>query len=89
MLVENVDYELIPVENDEHWQIRIKRGEFIETVFQFGKLKVENEYLHFDYNLIYSPIDELTEQNESLQNVVKDILFSVMESAIGSENAEG
>lgn len=89
MLVENVDYELIPVENDEHWQIRIKKGEFIETVFQFGKLKVENEYLHFDYNLIYSPIDELTEQNESLQNVVKDILFSVMESAIGSENAEG
>lgn len=85
MLVENVDYELIPVENDEHWQIRIKRGEFIETVFQFGKLKVENEYLHFDYNLIYSPIDELTEQNESLQNVVKDILFSVMESAIGDE----
>lgn len=85
MLVENVDYELIPVENDEHWQIRIKKGEFIETVFQFGKLKVENEYLHFDYNLIYSPIDELTEQNESLQNVVKDILFSVMESAIGDE----
>lgn len=89
MLVENIDYELIPVENDEHWQIRIKKGEFIETIFQFGKLKVENEYLHFDYNLIYSPIDELTEQNKSLQNVVKDILFSVMESAIGNENAEG
>ena len=36
---ENVDYELIPVENEEHWQIRIKTGEYIETVFQFIPFK--------------------------------------------------
>ena len=45
---ENVDYELIPVENEEHWQIRIKTGEYIETVFEFGKLKiVDEEYMNF------------------------------------------
>ena len=59
---ENIDYELIPVENEDHWQIRIKTGEYIETVFQFGKLKVVNEeYMNFSYDLIYSPIEDLNE----------------------------
>ena len=31
MLKENVDYEMIPGD-DDHWWIRIKDGEFIETV---------------------------------------------------------
>lgn len=79
---ENVDYELIPVENQEHWQIRIKTGTYIETVFEFGKLKiVDEEYMNFSYELIYSPIEELNEEDTDFQYVVKEILISVMESA--------
>lgn len=79
---ENVDYELIPVENQEHWQIRIKTGAYIETVFEFGKLKiVDEEYMNFSYELIYSPIEELNEEDTDFQYVVKEILMSVMESA--------
>jgi hypothetical protein len=82
---ENVDYELVPIEDNDHWQIRIKTGDYIETMFQFGKLKViDEEYMHFSYELIYSPIDGLDEEDPGLQEVVKEILISVMESAIGN-----
>jgi|TARA_A200000159_G_C7299985_1_gene329637 hypothetical protein len=82
---ENVDYELIPVENEEHWQIRIKTGEYIETVFEFGKLKiVDEEYMNFSYDLIYTPIEDLNEENTDFQYVVKEILMSVMESAMST-----
>ena len=81
---ENIDYELIPVEDDDHWQIRIKSGDYIETMFSFGKLKVvDEEYMQFSYDLIYSPIEGLEEEDLGLQEVVKQILVSVMESAIG------
>jgi len=84
---ENVDYELIPVENQEHWQIRITKGKYIETVFEFGKLKiVDEEYMNFSYQLIYSPIDELDEEDSDFQYVVKEILMSVMESAASTES---
>lgn len=82
-MIENVDYELIPVEDKDHWQIRIKSGDYIETVFQFGKLKVvDEEHLQFSYDLIYSPIDGLEEEDFGLQEVVKEVLISVMESVI-------
>lgn len=82
---ENVDYELVPIEDDDHWQIRIKSGDYIETMFQFGKLKVvDEEYINFSYDLIYSPIDGLDEEDAGLQEVVKEILISVIESAIGN-----
>ena len=38
---ENVNYQLVPDDNDnanDTWKIRILEGEYIETVFQFGAL---------------------------------------------------
>ena len=40
MFEENVQYELTPGD-DEHWHIRIKEGEFIESVISFGKITME------------------------------------------------
>ena len=81
---ENIDYELIPTEDDDHWNIRIKQGDFIESVIRFGSLKMsEDDYLHFDYDLIYSPIEDLKEDSQELQEVVKEILVSILESAMG------
>jgi len=81
---ENIDYELVPLDDDDHWQIRIKTGDFIETMFSFGKLQVvDEEYLNFSYDLIYSPIDGLDEEDPALQEIVKKILISVMDSALG------
>ena len=86
-MIENVDYELIPVEDKDNWHVRVKTGEYIETVFQFGALKVEEggEYMNFSYDLVYSPIEGLKEDDLDLQQVVKEILISVLESAVGQQ----
>ena len=77
---ENVDYELIPTEN-EFWQIRILSGHFVETVIQYGTLKVVDDHLKFNFDIISSPIVDLDKENKGLQSVAKDILFSLLEDA--------
>lgn len=81
---ENIDYELIPVEDQDHWNVRIKTGEFIETVFNFGAIKVsdDGEYLNFNYDLVYSPVEGITEDNLELQETVKSILMTVLENSL-------
>ena len=79
MLEENKDYELIPG-NDEHWHIRIKTGEYIESVISFGSIKVNEESLemNFDFTLHYSPDDDLSVDNVDLQKYAGKILESVL-----------
>lgn len=78
-MIENVDYELIP-DGEENWHVRVKTGDFIETVIQFGALKLQEdgEYMSFNYDLISSPIDDLKEDDLDLQLVVKEILISIL-----------
>ena len=90
MLKENVDYELIPSDDeDAAWCVRVLKGEFTETVFQFGAIRLNGEDLDdistqmtFNFELISSPIENLSEKNIPLQNHVGDILLSVLEDAI-------
>lgn len=84
-LIENVDYELIP-SDDDGWGIRILKGEFIETVFAFGSLKVDgtddDPKLNFDFGIIESPDADLDTENIDLQLHIGDILLAVLEAAI-------
>jgi hypothetical protein len=82
-MIENVDYQMIPVENQEYWNIRILTGEYVETIFNFGAVKINsrNESLHFNFNIISSPIDYLTNEDTGLQKCVSSILYSVLESS--------
>ena len=79
MFEENVQYELIPGDND-HWHIRIKEGEFIESVISFGKISIEEDspIVSFDLTLQSSPDEELTSNNEDLQKYAGKILESVI-----------
>ena len=81
MLEENKDYELIPG-NDEHWHIRIKNGEYIESVISFGSIKVNEDSLemNFDFTLHYSPDEDLSVDNVDLQKHAGRILESVLMS---------
>ena len=81
MLEENKDYELIPGD-DEHWHIRIKNGEYIESVISFGSIKVNEESMemNFDFSLHYSPDDDLSVDNVDLQKYAGKILESVLMS---------
>ena len=91
MLKENVDYELIPSDDpeDDAWSVRILKGDFVETVFQYGAIKLNGEDLDddstqmtFNFELKSSPIYDLSENNVELQKHVGDILLSVLEDAI-------
>ena len=79
MFEENKQYELIPGDND-HWYIRIKEGEFIESVFSFGELSIDNrsDVLKFNLTLHSSPDEELTVDNIELQRYAGKVLESVM-----------
>jgi len=79
MLEENKGYELIPG-NNEHWHIRIKTGEYIESVISFGSIKVNEESLemNFDFTLHYSPDDDLSVDDTDLQKYAGKILESVL-----------
>ncbi len=79
MFEENVQYELIPGDND-HWHIRIKEGEFIESVISFGKISMEEDspILSFDLTLESSPDEELISDNIDLQKYAGKILESII-----------
>lgn len=79
MYVENKEYELIPGDED-HWHIRIKEGEFIESVISFGHIKIDEkeDSLKFDFTLHSSPDPDLTPDNVDLQYVAGKILEGIM-----------
>jgi len=79
MFEENVQYELIPGDNN-HWHIRIKEGEFIESVISFGKISIEEDspIISFDLTLEYSPDEELISDNIDLQKYAGKILESII-----------
>ena len=79
MYLENKEYELIPGD-DDHWHIRIKEGEFIESVVSFGSIKMSevDDKLSFNFFLHSSPDPDLTVDNVELQRVMGKILESVL-----------
>ena len=79
MLIENEDYELIPGEG-EHWNIRIKKGNFIESVISFGEIKVDEkaDQLKFDFSLHFTPDPDLTLEDLHLQKYAGKILESIL-----------
>lgn len=90
-LSENVDYEFIPASNDpQSWSIRILTGDFLETVIEYGTIRLdgtdEDPLLSFDFKVISSPYEDLSSENEYLQDHVGEILLSIIETGI--ENKE-
>lgn len=88
---EGIDYELIPcddVGNEQAWDIRVLRGDFVETVIRFGNIRFneETDCLNFNFLVISSPDAELTEENVDLQEHATDILQSVLEDAITNDS---
>lgn len=87
---EEVDYELIPcddVGNEQAWDVRILRGDFIESVIRFGNLKVNEEQgcLNFNFLVVSSPDADVTEDNAELQEYAGVVLESILENAIAND----
>ena len=79
MFQENKEFELTPGD-DDHWHIRIKEGEFIESIISFGNIKIDEkeDSLKFDFTLHSSPDPDLTPDNTDLQWFAGKILESIM-----------
>jgi hypothetical protein len=86
ILLENKDYQFIPVNRDgkESWDIRILEGEFVETVFYFDKLQVaENgEHLKFNVHIVSTPNPDLNEDDQGLQEYVGMVLYNILENTV-------
>jgi hypothetical protein len=84
---EGIDYELIPVEyvgNEAAWDIRILRGEFIESVIRYGTIRFDGERdcLTFDFRVVDSPDPELSSENADLQDYAGRLLEDVLERGV-------
>ena len=92
ILVENKDYQFIPVnrEGQESWDIRILEGEFVETVFYFDKLQVsdDGEHMKFNFHIVATPNPDLTIDNEGLQQYVGMVLYNILENAIPKDSKQ-
>lgn len=82
---EGIHYELIPgnEDNDQSWDIRIKEGNFVESVIRFGNIGFDPDLdaLTFNFVLVSTPDEDLTEDNSDLQDFVGGILEDVLEKA--------
>ena len=92
-LSEGVDYELIPSTestNDQAWWIRFLRGPFVETVVQFGNVRVngKQEQIHFNFSIIESPIDNINSEDPELQDWCGSVLHDVLDKHIANDAVE-
>ena len=86
---EDIDYELIPcddVGNEQAWDVRILRGDFVDSDIRFGNLKVNEEQgcLNFNFIVVSSPDADVTEDNIELQEYAGVVLESILENAIAN-----
>ena len=90
---ENETYEMIPDDEGDAWHIRILDGTFVESVIQFGAIKIGeeagdgNHFINFDFQLISSPDPDVTVDNMDLQETAGDILHNIMVTSL--ENKDG
>lgn len=85
-LKEGIDFNyVIPETERTTVGIKLLTGKFTDTVFQYGKVKFEEEktgdiYLRFIYNVIETTLDkEELEKSSEFKNYIGDLLVSIME----------
>lgn len=82
---ENETYQLIPDDaHDQDWNVRILEGMYNETVLKIGGIAVNEVegHLSFDFFVINSPDDQLTEDDPDLQDYVAELLEHIITVAI-------
>lgn len=88
-MIEDVDFQVIPSARDEsQWDIRILRGEFVETVIAFNKITVDEDYqgLKFTFDIIFTPDPDLTVENTGLQTFAGSILYNLIEQGANDQS---
>lgn len=88
IMIENTDYQLIPVEGDENgWNVRFLTGTYPESIIRYGNIVMDGKTqadvnLRFDFMVINSPLDWLTSENIDLQIQAGDVLHAIIKTGI-------
>lgn len=87
------DFEFVVDDNDKNSvHIKILNGEYVDTLFKFGKVQVEekdgNAYLQFDFDVISSPIKKVDKTKE-FRDYIGNILYSIIMDKLDLEGEEG
>lgn len=84
-MTENEDYELTPG-SGEYWNIRVLTGKYVETVFFFGAITVNDDEESLSYNatVVENPFDEDHNFEDDLDwhKVTGNILYNIIETAV-------
>jgi len=82
---EGADYEfVIPADKNTTVNIRVLKGLYRDTVYQYGKVKFSDGedgaiYLQFVYNVLETPLDkDVLEKDMDFKNFIGDILVGIM-----------
>ena len=89
VLKENKHYEIIPdKEDDQAWNVRILSGMFTETVLKYGVVKFNGKKkdMTFNFDIVYTPDNELTVSDLKLQEFAGTMLEQIMSQ--GFSNGE-
>ena len=79
---------IIPESEETTVGIKLLTGQYSDTVYQYGKVKIEEEkdgaiYLQFVYNVLESPLKkEELEKDMNFKNHIGDVLVSIMSNNI-------
>ena len=62
---QNEDFELIPSDDKDWWNVRILKGDYTETVIRFGSIAEvkDKDELNFSFEIVSSPIEGLVEDD--------------------------
>jgi hypothetical protein len=86
---EGIDFNyVIPETEGTTVGIKLLTGEYSDTVYQYGKVKFEEEkdgaiYLQFVYNVLETPLEkDVLEKDMNFKNHIGDVLVSIMSNNI-------
>lgn len=80
---ENIDYELIPHDNDM-WAIRMLKGDYVETEYQYNVIRVrEDDMLSYSVDILKSPMSDLTDKDSDFQVMTGHVLLDILENNTG------
>jgi hypothetical protein len=96
-LTEGIDYSyIVPSDKETTVHLKILNGIFKDTVYQYGKVKFDEDketgdiYLRFVYNIVETPLNaEELEKDLNFKNKIGDILVNIMEQNQGIQDEIG
>ena len=91
-MIEGIDYiYMTPASDPQSVYIKLIEGQYKDTVFKFGKVKVEEKddqaYLHFAYDVIESSVmkPKKLEKNEDFKNYIGNMLVEIIAGNLEQE----